>query len=251
VNPVEAMDHAIWSRIHSQSLSGKYVFLSASFPNPARRRDYFESSSPFEITDATVEAAAAILAAGGKLLSGGHPTIAPLLLSVARDFLEDLPVDVDRPVHVFQSSYFEDDIPEETRLLEEEGAGEIHFTKRHGQREESLLIMRREMLRMRPVAAILIGGMEGVYDVNSPHSEYTLFTELCAGRPVYPIAATGGAARLLWEALMRGKESMRWSYSSIELNECESRVYPYLMTRIIEDIIAHELDGFTSASAAR
>jgi hypothetical protein len=44
-------------------------------------------------------------------------------------------------------------------------------------------------------AGVFIGGMEGVLD------EFALFKELNADTPVYPIASTGAAARMIWDQL--------------------------------------------------
>ena len=63
-------------------LGGRRGLPSSSIPVRGWQGDY----EPLEITNAVVACVSAIWIAGGKILYGGHPAIAPLLLSVAQDF---------------------------------------------------------------------------------------------------------------------------------------------------------------------
>jgi hypothetical protein len=163
------------------------VFLSASFPSGERGK-------PFEPYDAAAIAAAvralarAILLAEGRIVFGAHPTISPVILVVAGEF------DIRGAIDIYQSRFFADRIPGETRRLVELGYGEMHLidTDPSGALEPSLELMRRAMLTAQPLAAaVFVGGMEGI------HHEYDLVAELQPGAARLPLTAPGGAAREL------------------------------------------------------
>jgi hypothetical protein len=97
-----------------------------------------------------------------------------------------------------------------------------------GNRDASLLRMRREMLSRKDLdAAVFIGGMEGVED------EYRLFRECHPNAKVLPVPAPGGAALLLAEELgccddagMRDIDFASLFHKAgycIELNEAKNR----------------------------
>jgi hypothetical protein len=169
------------------ALAGKAVFLSASFPS-GERGARFEPVDPAAIADAVSSLIRATFVAGGRVVFGGHPTITPLVLLGAAEYSQKGSVDI------FQSQWFAVDTPTETLRLEHEGYGTIHWTKRRGSREESLTLMREEMLgRSRPVAAAFIGGMEGLFE------EWDLVGALLPECVRVPFAGPGGAARQLAE----------------------------------------------------
>src|SRR5258706_5370238 len=70
-------------RSESQALAGRNVFLSSGIPDPAQWAGSFYA---MEIAHAVVACARAVLSYGGTLLTAAHPTIAPLLLYLAREF---------------------------------------------------------------------------------------------------------------------------------------------------------------------
>jgi hypothetical protein len=208
-------------------LHGRTVFLSASIPDPGRYEGPFDA---LEITDAVVAAARAVITAGGVLATAAHPTIAPLLLYVANELPADPTSEV--AVHVYQSRLFEDVLPSETRRLFETGAGQPHWTRaaenerpEPGRWNESLRIMRRQMLREQaPGAAVFIGGMQGILD------EFDLFREMYPMSPTYPLARPGGEARHL---VVRAEFAGR----STELGQmlATSDVYPAIFRRVVAD----------------
>lgn len=85
----------------------------------------------------------------------GHPSITPMIWSIC----EDLQVDYANSVVLGQSLFFKDRFPEENARF-----GNVVFTDAvNGDRESSLAAMRAAMLsRDDLMAAVLIGGMEGV-----------------------------------------------------------------------------------------
>jgi hypothetical protein len=204
-------------------LAGLTVFLSASIPDPDRWEGQFH---PLEITDAVVAAARAVLSSRGRLVTAAHPTIAPLLLYVAGEFpmMNRQPP----PILVYQSRLFEDMLPRETYDLVDRGLGEMRWTDRvpgddpHPTKwNESLALMRHEMLaETEPIAAVFIGGMEGITE------EYELFRELRPGRPMYPIAAPGGETRAV----------LRDGGAALDVSTLSGVIYPSLFRAVVRDI---------------
>lgn len=160
------------------------IFLSASVP-VVGRGDYHKTSNPFLIQCAVRELVIAVIRQH-KIVWGGHPAITPMIWGIC----EDLDVDYSKNVILYQSLYFEDRFPEENQHF-----GNVIFTNAIPEdKKASLLLMREAMLsREDLVAAVFIGGMEGVED------EYALFREFHPSATVLPVAAPGGAALLLAE----------------------------------------------------
>lgn len=201
------------------------VFLAASIPNPERWQGYFDAR---EITDAVVAAARAVLTAGGVLVTGAHPTIAPLLLYVAAEF----PIDPNRPrVLVYQSALFESVMPPATKRFEEDGVGSLRITEAvPGERPDpelwhgSLRIMRERMFSETvPRAGIYVGGMR---DINT---EFQLLRNRKPTVWPYPLARPGGEAAHLVEF---APEPMRHLLA-------ESNIYPTVFRKVVEDLASH------------
>ena len=198
------------------------VFLAASIPNPERWQGYFDAR---EITDAVVAAARTVLTAGGVLVTGAHPTIAPLLLYVAAEF----PIDPNRPrVLVYQSALFESVMPPATKRFEEDGVGSLRITEAvSGERPEygswngSLRIMRERMFsETAPRAGIYVGGMQDI------SREFQLLRNREPTAWPYPLAKPGGEAARLVEF---APESVRQVLS-------ESNIYPTVFRKVVEDL---------------
>jgi hypothetical protein len=172
-------------------MSAPRVFVSASFPSG-------EPGQPFEpydtaaIAEATTAVVRAVLRAGGRIVFGAHPTISPLVLLVAGEQGRR------EAVEVYQSRFFEKQIPHETKRLIALGLAVPHWTDLvPGEDEDdprpSLALMRDEMLKASEPfdAAVFIGGMKGIVD------EDTLLRNERAEVPRLPLWAPGGAARKL------------------------------------------------------
>ena len=168
-------------------LAGHRIFLSAGFPS-GERGDQFQPYDAGDVADAVTALIRAIFSAGGGVVFGGHPTITPLVFFVANEYHAHAAVDV------YQSRWFERDIPAETKRFEGLGLGRIFWTERRQSRSESLDLMRHQMLiETKPIAAVFVGGMEGIRD------EWETFGFLFPSRPRIPIGAPGGAAARLVE----------------------------------------------------
>lgn len=161
----------------------KKIFLSASIPLADRDPKYFDTADNTAIRDAVV-ALARIVLPKAELVWGGHPSITPLIKLV----LEKQKLKVEDHVTLYQSNFFAKFFPPENEYMEK-----IIRTNALEDRTSSLKLMREEMIvRNDFCAAIFIGGMEGVED------EYKLFKEAHPNEPVFPIASTGAASRILY-----------------------------------------------------
>lgn len=155
------------------------IFLSASVPL-INRGSFHETANPFLIQCAVRELVIAVIRQH-KIVWGGHPAITPMIWSIC----EDMGVDYSEAVVLYQSKYFEDRYPEENERFQN-----VIFTDAvPDERDASLLLMREKMLsRDDFVAAVFIGGMEGV------ENEYELFRQLHPTTKILPIPSPGGAA---------------------------------------------------------
>lgn len=219
----------------------QYVFLSASFPHEDRNQKFYDSASPTQITSAITSMSRALLMNGFKIVFGGHPTVSPLILSVARNTQRQLNFK-EKQVIIYQSEYFKDIISKHTIALGEEGYGEIKFIKESPLGvQESLRYMRDQMLKeVKFIAGIFIGGMEGIFD------EFKLFRERFPRVPVYPITRPGGATKLVLEDLVisyNNKEEIKNQLNHLDLlildELINSRKYSYLAKIILDDIKKH------------
>lgn len=161
------------------------IFLSASIPEKyGRNPKYYKSADIIAIREA-VKALAMTLLPTYNLVWGGHPAISPLIKFV----LETMDIDARNRVTIYQSEFFKN------RYYEGNAAfGKIVETPAMANKEDSIAVMRNEMLSGHPYkAGVFIGGMEGV------EQEFYLFRERNPGIPVYPVASTGGAAKVLFK----------------------------------------------------
>ena len=166
------------------------IFLSASIPMLGRDEKYFKTADTIAIRD-SVLALASVALPKYKLIWGGHPSITPLIASI----LQHSGLDIQSSVTLYQSTYFEQFFP-----LENESVAHIIKTDDMGNKDLSIKVMRKHMLGDNEFyAGIFIGGMEGVED------EYTMFTQLHPKAKVFPLASTGGAAKIIYDIYFDGK----------------------------------------------
>lgn len=154
------------------------IFLSASVP-VVGRGDFYKTADPFLIQLAVRELLILMMRSGKKLVWGGHPAITPMVWAVC----EDLNVQYAESVILYQTRFFQDQFPEENARF-----SNVVYVEARGNRDESLALMRREMIGRNDIeGAVFIGGMEGLFE------ESALFQELHPGKPTVPVLATGGA----------------------------------------------------------
>lgn len=199
----------------------KPVFLSASIPDPKRDPRYFSTGDTIAIRDAVI-ALVGIVLPRTTLVFGGHPAITPLVKWVADQFGS-----FDR-VRMFQSKFFRD------RYIQEIEVFRYKEVEPEGDRENSLLAMRREMLDSEKFsAAFFIGGMDGV------EREYELVQKLKYPVPIFPVYTTGAAAREIWELEIRKASDLPAAIRSTrqtELRQLRTEIsYVALFTRLLEN----------------
>jgi hypothetical protein len=161
------------------------IFLSASVPLPTRNRAFFESADVLSIREA-VKGLVEIALPSGRITCGGHPAITPLLSL----FIREAGLGPDS-LTIYQSELFSGAMPKENDQF-----SDVRLVPAvDGDREKSLTAMRKEMVESRPFsAAVFVGGMEGLFE------EFDLFVEAHPNARILPIASTGAAARMIFEA---------------------------------------------------
>lgn len=159
------------------------VFLSASVPN---EEPFTKRFDPLAIREAII-ALVVVTLRDRPLVFGGHPAISPLVEHAARS------LGVLKHVHIYQSRFFEDKIPEVARKFEN-----LHWTKQEPDKAGSLTVMRKEMIHSWDFCgAVFIGGMDGIFE------ESKLFHEFHRGKPQIALGSTGGAAEMLLTKMHR------------------------------------------------
>lgn len=160
------------------------VFLSASVPLPSRDRVFFDTADVLAIREA-IKSLVEVVLPIGRITCGGHPAITPLLALFAREANLD-----SSRLAIYQSKMFEGRLPPELSEFVD-----VHMVPAvDNDRVSSLTAMRREMIGSRPFsAAVIIGGMEGIYE------EHELFVECHPNAEVLPLSTTGAAARIVYE----------------------------------------------------
>ena len=175
------------------------IFLSASMPTKDRDHIFFDSADFIAIRDAVVALVNAIIP-NYKLVWGGHPAITPII----HDIFKKRGFDYNKHITIYQSNYFSGKMPKENQqfdnvILTQEVR--CHADEKRNI-SESLAIMRKRMLTDNPIyAGVFIGGMEGVLD------EYNLLKFYTNEKSkIFPIASTGGAARILYKEMLDRQE---------------------------------------------
>lgn len=162
------------------------IFLSASVPL-VDRGTYHETANPFLIQCAVRELVIAVIREH-RIVWGGHPAITPMIWNIC----EDMGVEYARSVILYQSRYFEDWFPNENEKFD----NVVYVDAVNNDREQSLLEMRNAMLSRTDLdAAVFIGGMDG------SEEEFKIFKNFHPNAKVLPVAATGGAAKLLADGI--------------------------------------------------
>jgi hypothetical protein len=188
------------------------IFLSASVPV----REPFASNCDVIAIREAVLALVAVTVRERELVFGGHPAISPLVEHAARS-LNSI-----QNVHIYQSRWFQERniIPEVAYKFEN-----FHWTdipQASPELNASLTAMREEMIRSRSFsAAFVIGGMEGIYE------EAAIFKRLHEGKPLIPLASTGGSSVTIFE-----QEKDRWN-SDVADELLRERRYRRLIKKVL------------------
>ncbi len=228
----------------TEPLRGKVVFLSASVPLPGSGYRF-----DLNVDDAVITLARTVFAKGGQLVFGGHPSISPLILTIAAEYAA--PHELSTPLAlIYQSEIFRPKVPEHTHLLMQLGYGRIVWTPqaegevlvtdpKTGRKlaPKSLEIMRTRMIsETKPAAFVAIGGMEGI------ELEVDLFHDLRHNAPVFAIATTGGASATLADSrpyvrtIDREIETKLRALRGDSADLRPAALYPVVMAQIVAEL---------------
>lgn len=159
--------------------AGSVIFLSAGVPDVIKRHP------PQWTRDAVLAITRAALKRGFRIRVAAHPSIAPMVLAVAREF----PQPARPPIEVYLSRFFVGRHPAELFELADGQCGILHEIEGGVDEPGSAALLREEMLS-RPglIAGIFVGGMDDV------RTDGDHFVARHPDLPAYAIASTGGAA---------------------------------------------------------
>ncbi|MCY4216414.1 MAG: hypothetical protein OXC92_05465 [Flavobacteriaceae bacterium] len=183
----------------------KNIFLSASIPLPLRDSKYIETADIIAIRDAVIALTRVVLP-HNRVIWGGHPSITPLIYYV----MCKLNLNIQEHVKLYQSLWFEDEFPEDNNMFEN-----IVFTAKQNNISSSIGLMREKMFSENEfVAAVFIGGMDGIED------EYKMFRKYHPDALLLPIASTRAATKIVYDNLLpRNFKNQRlekdYSYTSL------------------------------------
>lgn len=165
----------------------KNVFLSASIPLKDRDPKYYGTADVIAIRDAVLALTTEVLPKH-RLIWGGHPSITPLIYYV----MQRLDLNIQEHVLLYQSRFFEKALP-----IDNASFNNVVLTNDTGERESSLLLMRKEMFHEHQFSAgVFIGGMDGIEE------EFKLFKEYHPRALLLPISSTGAAAKMAYKDLL-------------------------------------------------
>jgi len=187
------------------------IFLSAGFPDPKRRPEFYRSADYSLITEAIIALVRTVLPKN-RLILGDHPATSGIVYGIAVELgsVQNL--------QVFRSEYFADT---PSRILD---LSVVTMVPREKDRETSLESMRARMLndnKHKPSCAFFIGGMHGVI------KEFNRIRDAYPEVARFPVGSTGGAAGDLLPQAMFDDELTE----ELEHN----LVYQPLFARLIRD----------------
>ena len=161
------------------------VLLSASVPLPTRNRAFFDSADVLAIREA-IKGLVEYVLPYGRITCGGHPAITPLLALFVREAGLG-----PESLTIYQSELFAGKMPEENDQF-----SDVRVVPAvNDDRVLSLTAMRKVMVESRKFcAAVFIGGMEGLFE------EKDIFVDAHPNASILPIASTGAAAQVIFEA---------------------------------------------------
>lgn len=221
----------------------KTIFLSASFPSRDQSPQDYATADAAEISQAILAIARAVISCNGRLVFGGHPTVTPLILTVAKEYLyqgTSSHHDYDPPVTAYQSEVFRGYVSQSIsdlfnwhlgrlRWIEGDPSETPAFTESGklvpGSASRSLLRMRRVMIReANPAAAFFVGGMEGIKE------EALLCQEIRPDCQLFFLGGPGGASRRLAAEPQKG---LKKRFLEFQDDLMSSRSYPALAQNLM------------------
>lgn len=182
----------------------KRIFLSASIPLENRDKIYYSSADVTAIRDAVLALVKVCLTDDIRIVWGGHPAITPLVYQAIKQYTDkqdssdyfELEKDIIKKyVTIYQSDYYKDQFPPDNAYFDNIVSIPAEDTEESSQKK-----MREVMLDNDFVAAVFIGGMDGVV------KEYEMVVEKHPDIPCLPIASTGAAAKIVYERERQRKQ---------------------------------------------
>lgn len=224
-------------KAHPINLKGKPVMLSASIPE-----DLVGSPRSQDCYTAVVVCVQHILAAGGRMIFGGHPTITPLVHYVAQDMVLDAGA-----IDLFQLRRFEKEAPQE--IHDQQIFRSVNWVgdvSGQASLEEELGLMREEMVRAAQ-AGIFLGGKTKNYSGSRPgiRDEYERYLNRHPEGPVYLLGLLEGeTANIINELESEGrKEPNGLSAKELEIVHHSDSI------DLIAGLIVEDLDRFPLQSS--
>lgn len=205
-----------------KSIDKPVIFLSASMPKVGRDPIFLESADFTAIRDAIVGLINAIIP-DFKMVWGGHPAITPIIANIfkKRGYKNE------KLVTLYQSNYFKSVFPEEDKSFSNFVQTEI-VTNDDGRADMnlSLRLMRRKMIgENNIVAAVFIGGMEGIMD------EADIVKELKPKAKLLPVASTGGASFVFFDKIINEQDEML--YDELHYDMAYASMFKTLLYNLI------------------
>jgi hypothetical protein len=213
------------------------VLLAASYP----AREYSAKADSQEIAAAVKALIGAVFQHGWSVVFGGHPTISPLILMMAREYGRR------NSITIYQSEYFRNHVGQATLALVGEGYGRLEVIPNDASEpvpgpEEypdatkcplSLSAMRSAMIgHPGLLGLLLIGGDSGLAE------ESALFRRSFPRLPIVPLGGPGGIAKeFAKDAATPGMDpELRTALSG-------SRNYLFLCARIVHYLEAQRQEA--------
>ena len=218
-------------------LAGISVLLSASVPDELN-----PSMDAQDILSALILFTQKIIAAGGRIVFGGHPTVTPLIRKAV------LTINGEREaVRLYQLRRFREHAPEEIR--DENAFGKVHWIgNEQGEASmESDLGEMRDAMCAASQAAIFIGGKTSGYHGSKPgiRDEYERFLKHNPTGPVYLIGVMNGeTGRIIHELEQQERHEPN------ALSDKERRIVHHERNiDLITPIVVHDIARFIDKKA--
>lgn len=194
------------------------IFLSASVPKPERDPRFYDCADFTAIRDAVIGLVNAIIP-DFCMVWGGHPAITPIIANI----FEKRGYKNDNLITLYQSDFFKSDFPEEDKNFSNFIRTElVKGADGKPSISASLQRMRERMIgENNIVAAVFIGGMEGIMD------EADIVKELKPKAKLLPVASTGGASFVFYDKIIN--EQDKTLYDELHYDMAYSSMFKTLL----------------------
>ncbi len=213
-------------------LKGMPVFLSASLPD-----ELAGSPGARELYNAIGLLTHEVVAAGGRIVFGGHPSITPLVREAVKQLGKRDVVDL------YQLRRFEESAPEE---IHDDGVfSEIHWIETDGDDIDAELARMRDRMAEAARAAVFAGGKTTDHYGKTPgiRDEYQRFVARHPEGPVYLVGLLGGETLKLIEEMEAGEAAARNGLSDKERRVIHHSTSVDLVTSLIVGDLARKAEG--------